>query len=124
MVTKNVIQEDEYGFRRVRKAENALTRYNARSADPSDIALRTKVDDLQQRRVSLVALLITSTLSSISPCTCVILSSLFITCGAHGAFLGSAQGLSTLNTLPCGSPHCVHLLYEQPPYTYLVSCMV
>ena len=38
------------------KAENALTQFDAWSTDPAPIALRTKIDNLQQARVSLVAL--------------------------------------------------------------------
>ena len=38
------------------KAENALTQYNTWSTDPAAIALRTKIDNLQQARVTLVAL--------------------------------------------------------------------
>ena len=40
----------------LRKAEDALTQYNTWSTDPAAIALRTKIDNLQQARVSLVAL--------------------------------------------------------------------
>ena len=40
----------------VMKAENALTQFNTWSTDPAPIALRTKIDNLQQARVSLVAL--------------------------------------------------------------------
>ena len=38
------------------KVEDALTQYNTWSTDPAAIALRTKIDNLQQARVSLVAL--------------------------------------------------------------------
>jgi len=38
-----------------RKAEDALTQYDALSTDPVAIALRTKIDNLQQARASLVA---------------------------------------------------------------------
>ena len=40
----------------LRKAEDALTQYNTWSTDPAAIALRTKIDNLQQARVTLVAL--------------------------------------------------------------------
>ena len=40
----------------LRKAENALTEHNIWSTDPVAIALRTKIDNLQQARVTLVAL--------------------------------------------------------------------
>jgi len=40
----------------LRKAEDALTQYNTWSTDPAAIALRTKIDNLQQARASLVAL--------------------------------------------------------------------
>ena len=40
----------------LRKAEDALTQYNTWSTDPAAIALRTKIDILQQARVTLVAL--------------------------------------------------------------------
>jgi len=40
----------------LRKAEDALTQYNTWSTDPAAIALRTKIDNLQQARVSLLAL--------------------------------------------------------------------
>ena len=40
----------------LRKAEDALTQYNTWSTDPAAIALRTKIDNLQQDRVSLVAI--------------------------------------------------------------------
>ena len=40
----------------LRKAEDALTHYDTWSTDPSAIALRTKIDNLQQARLSLVAL--------------------------------------------------------------------
>ena len=37
-------------------AENALTQYNTWSTDPAAVALRTKIDNLQQARLTLVAL--------------------------------------------------------------------
>ena len=40
----------------LRKAEDALTLYNTWSTDPAAIALRTKIDNLQQARDSLVAI--------------------------------------------------------------------
>ena len=40
----------------LRNTEDALTQYNTWSTDPAAIALRTKTDNLQQARVSLVAL--------------------------------------------------------------------
>ena len=40
----------------LRKAEDALTQYNTWSTDKAAIALRTKIDNLQQARVSLVAI--------------------------------------------------------------------
>jgi len=40
----------------LRKAEDALTQYNTLSTDPAALALRTKIDNLQQARTSLVAL--------------------------------------------------------------------
>ena len=40
----------------LRKAEDALTEYNTWSTDKAAIALRTKIDNLQQARVSLIAL--------------------------------------------------------------------
>ena len=40
----------------LRKAEDALTQYNTWSTDPAAITLRKKIDNLQQARVSLVAL--------------------------------------------------------------------
>ena len=41
----------------LRKAEDdALTQYNTWSTDPAALALRTKIDNLQQARVSLVTL--------------------------------------------------------------------
>jgi hypothetical protein len=40
----------------LKKAEDALTQYNTGSTDPAAFALRTKIDSLQQARVSLVAL--------------------------------------------------------------------
>ena len=40
----------------LRKAEDALTQYNTWSTDPAATALRTKIDNLQQARASLVAL--------------------------------------------------------------------
>jgi len=40
----------------LRKAEDALTQYNTWSTDRAALALRTKIDNLQQARVSLVAL--------------------------------------------------------------------
>ena len=65
MVTKDVAQ----GRRRsdldiylpemdqeLRKAEDALTQYNTWSTNPAAIALRTRINDLQQARVSLVTL--------------------------------------------------------------------
>jgi len=41
---------------KLRKAEDALTRYNTWSTDPAALALRTKIDHLRQARVSLVTL--------------------------------------------------------------------
>jgi len=65
MVTKEVVQ----GRRRMdldmylsvmdselRKAKDALTQYNTWSTDPAALALRTKIDNLQQARISLVTL--------------------------------------------------------------------
>ena len=40
----------------LRKAEDALTQYNMWSTDPAALALRTKINNLQQARVSLVTL--------------------------------------------------------------------
>ena len=40
----------------LRKAEDALTQYNTWSTDPAALALRTKINNLQQARVSLVTL--------------------------------------------------------------------
>jgi len=40
----------------LRKAEGALTQYNTWSTDPAAIALRAKIDKLQQARVALVAI--------------------------------------------------------------------
>ena len=40
----------------LRKAEDVLTQYNTWPTDPAAIALRTKIDNLQQARVSFVAL--------------------------------------------------------------------
>ena len=40
----------------LRTAEDALTQYNTWSIDPAAIALRTKIDNLQQARIRLVAL--------------------------------------------------------------------
>jgi len=40
----------------LRKAEDTLTQYNTWSTDKAAIALRTKIDNLQQARVSLIAL--------------------------------------------------------------------
>ena len=40
----------------LRKAEDALTQYNTWSTDPAALALRTKINNLQQARVSLITL--------------------------------------------------------------------
>jgi len=40
----------------LRKAEDALMQYNTWSTDPAALALRTKIDHLQQARVPLVTL--------------------------------------------------------------------
>ena len=65
MVTKEVAQgrrrTDLYMYlsvmdQELRKARDALIQYNTWSTDPAAIALRTKIDNLQQARVSLVAL--------------------------------------------------------------------
>ena len=40
----------------LRKAEDVLTQYNTWSTDPAALALRMKIDNLEQARVSLVTL--------------------------------------------------------------------
>jgi len=107
------------------KTEGALTQYNTRSTDPVAIALRTKINNLQQARASLVTLKRGSclwfTISCLSVCiTFLSISSLFCVISLS-IFHSMSFCFKQLEQITIGTDHsvefCLNIL------TYSVHCM-